>query len=46
MQIFDKVKILNDTEYFQKDEEGNIVKVIDDDNAIIYTYRIGYGRVI
>lgn len=45
MQIFDEVKMLKDTEFFKKGEKGHVVKVIDADNAIIYMYRLFYGRV-
>lgn len=31
--------------YLKKGEKGHIVKVIDDDKAIIYAYRICHGRV-
>ena len=45
MRVFDEVIIINDTEFYKKGERGHIVKVIDENNAVIYTYRMRYGRV-
>lgn len=36
MQLFDAVEIINDTEPFLKGEKGYVVKVIDNDNVLIY----------
>ena len=45
MRVFDEVIITNETKFFKKGERGHVVKVVDQDNAIIYTYRMFHGRV-
>ena len=45
VRVFDEVIITNETKFFKKGEKGHVVKVVDQDNAIIYTYRMFHGRV-
>ena len=45
MWVFDEVIIINDTEFYKKGERAHIVKVVDENNAIIYKYRMFHGRV-
>lgn len=45
MRVFDKVKIIQDNDAFKKGASGHIVKIIDENNAYVYSDDLNYGEV-